>query len=161
MHHRQQHRRGHRSHHRLPPACSGSYLYTSLEFFLIIRGWRIVTVCDIIVKELQKEVTKLIVNPILPGFNPDPCFCRRGGDYYIAVSRPVLRRLRRDELHERPLLRRGQLPDHRQGPARRTRGPAPFPSWNTTLPPGGWSVCRGASGRATRSAAASAADGGF
>jgi xylan 1,4-beta-xylosidase len=28
----------------------------------------------------------MITNPILPGFNPDPCICRRGGDYYIAVS---------------------------------------------------------------------------
>ena len=25
-------------------------------------------------------------NPILPGFNPDPCLCRRGEDYYLAVS---------------------------------------------------------------------------
>src|SRR5574344_387995 len=28
----------------------------------------------------------MITNPILPGFNPDPCICRRGGDYYIVVS---------------------------------------------------------------------------
>lgn len=28
----------------------------------------------------------MITNPILPGFNPDPCICRRGDDYYIAVS---------------------------------------------------------------------------
>ena len=28
----------------------------------------------------------MIQNPILPGFNPDPCICRKGGDYYIAVS---------------------------------------------------------------------------
>lgn len=27
-----------------------------------------------------------IVNPILPGFNPDPSICRVGGDYYIATS---------------------------------------------------------------------------
>lgn len=27
-----------------------------------------------------------ITNPILPGFNPDPCICRAGDDYYIAVS---------------------------------------------------------------------------
>lgn len=27
-----------------------------------------------------------IRNPILPGFNGDPCICRRGDDYYIAVS---------------------------------------------------------------------------
>lgn len=25
-------------------------------------------------------------NPIIPGFNPDPCICRKGDDYYIAVS---------------------------------------------------------------------------
>ena len=25
-------------------------------------------------------------NPILPGFHADPCICRRGDDYYIAVS---------------------------------------------------------------------------
>ncbi len=28
----------------------------------------------------------MIQNPILPGFNPDPCICRKGDDYYIAVS---------------------------------------------------------------------------
>lgn len=28
----------------------------------------------------------MIRNPILPGFNPDPSFCRVGGDYYIATS---------------------------------------------------------------------------
>lgn len=28
----------------------------------------------------------MIHNPILPGFNPDPCICRKGADYYIAVS---------------------------------------------------------------------------
>ncbi|MBE0412096.1 glycoside hydrolase family 43 protein [Yoonia sp.] len=28
----------------------------------------------------------MIVNPILPGFNADPSFCRVGQDYYIAVS---------------------------------------------------------------------------
>ena len=28
----------------------------------------------------------MITNPILPGFNPDPSFCRVGGDYYIATS---------------------------------------------------------------------------
>jgi xylan 1,4-beta-xylosidase len=27
-----------------------------------------------------------IVNPILPGFNPDPSICRVGADYYIATS---------------------------------------------------------------------------
>lgn len=28
----------------------------------------------------------IITNPILKGFNPDPAICRRGDDYYIAVS---------------------------------------------------------------------------
>ncbi|MGX8705043.1 MAG: glycoside hydrolase family 43 protein [bacterium] len=28
----------------------------------------------------------MIKNPILPGFNPDPCICRRGDDFYLAVS---------------------------------------------------------------------------
>jgi xylan 1,4-beta-xylosidase len=28
----------------------------------------------------------LIINPILPGFNPDPSICRVGEDYYIATS---------------------------------------------------------------------------
>lgn len=28
----------------------------------------------------------MIKNPILTGFNPDPCICRKGEDYYIAVS---------------------------------------------------------------------------
>ena len=28
----------------------------------------------------------MIRNPILPGFNPDPCICRKGDDLYIAVS---------------------------------------------------------------------------
>ena len=28
----------------------------------------------------------MIRNPILPGFNPDPSFCRVGNDYYIATS---------------------------------------------------------------------------
>lgn len=28
----------------------------------------------------------MIENPILPGFNPDPCICRRGDDFFIAVS---------------------------------------------------------------------------
>lgn len=27
-----------------------------------------------------------LTNPILPGFHPDPCVCRRGEDYYIALS---------------------------------------------------------------------------
>lgn len=28
----------------------------------------------------------MITNPILPGFNPDPCICRKGEDYYLIVS---------------------------------------------------------------------------
>ncbi len=28
----------------------------------------------------------MITNPILPGFNPDPCICRKNDDYYLAVS---------------------------------------------------------------------------
>lgn len=28
----------------------------------------------------------MIKNPIFKGFNPDPCICRKGDDYYIAVS---------------------------------------------------------------------------
>ena len=28
----------------------------------------------------------MIQNPILKGFNPDPCICRKGDDYYLAVS---------------------------------------------------------------------------
>lgn len=28
----------------------------------------------------------MIKNPILPGFNPDPCICRKRDDYYLAVS---------------------------------------------------------------------------
>lgn len=28
----------------------------------------------------------MIQNPIFKGFNPDPCICRRGDDYYVAVS---------------------------------------------------------------------------
>jgi xylan 1,4-beta-xylosidase len=28
----------------------------------------------------------MLVNPVLPGFNPDPSFCRVGQDYYIATS---------------------------------------------------------------------------
>lgn len=28
----------------------------------------------------------MIENPIFKGFNPDPCICRKGDDYYIAVS---------------------------------------------------------------------------
>lgn len=28
----------------------------------------------------------MIQNPIFPGFNPDPCICRKGEDYYVAVS---------------------------------------------------------------------------
>ena len=28
----------------------------------------------------------MIHNPILPGCNPDPSICRKGGDFYLAVS---------------------------------------------------------------------------
>ena len=28
----------------------------------------------------------MIQNPILPGFHADPCICRKGDDYYLAVS---------------------------------------------------------------------------
>ena len=35
---------------------------------------------------LSDRRTDMIHNPILPGFNPDPCICRKGDDYYIAVS---------------------------------------------------------------------------
>lgn len=28
----------------------------------------------------------MIHNPIIPGFNPDPCICRKNDDYYLAVS---------------------------------------------------------------------------
>ena len=28
----------------------------------------------------------MIHNPVLPGFNPDPCICRKGSDFYLAVS---------------------------------------------------------------------------
>lgn len=28
----------------------------------------------------------MIQNPILPGFNPDPCICKKGDDFYLAVS---------------------------------------------------------------------------
>lgn len=28
----------------------------------------------------------MIHNPVLPGFHPDPCICRKGDDYYLAVS---------------------------------------------------------------------------
>ena len=43
------------------------------------------------VSDAKEELTKkgektMILNPILPGFNPDPCICRKGDDYYLAVS---------------------------------------------------------------------------
>ncbi len=34
----------------------------------------------------EKEPLIMIQNPILPGFHPDPCICRKGEDYYLAVS---------------------------------------------------------------------------
>ena len=32
------------------------------------------------------KFAKIITNPILPGFNPDPCICRVGDDFFIATS---------------------------------------------------------------------------
>lgn len=32
------------------------------------------------------ERNHMLKNPILPGFHPDPCICRKGDDYYLAVS---------------------------------------------------------------------------
>ena len=29
----------------------------------------------------------MIHNPIFKGFNPDPCICRKGDDYYIVTDR--------------------------------------------------------------------------
>jgi|GEM_PF-5935777 len=28
----------------------------------------------------------MLKNPILPGFNPDPCICRKGDDYYMVEA---------------------------------------------------------------------------
>ena len=28
----------------------------------------------------------MIINPILPGFNPDPCICRINGKFYLSAS---------------------------------------------------------------------------
>ena len=28
----------------------------------------------------------MLQNPIVKGFNPDPAICRKGDDYYVAVS---------------------------------------------------------------------------
>ena len=28
----------------------------------------------------------MLQNPIFKGFNPDPVICRKGDDYYVAVS---------------------------------------------------------------------------
>ena len=28
----------------------------------------------------------MITNPIIPGFNPDPCICRKGEDYYLVEA---------------------------------------------------------------------------
>jgi len=59
-----------------------------------------------------------IVNPILPGFNPDPSICRVGSDYYIATSTfewyPGVQihhsnNLRDWTLLTRPLSRKAQL----------------------------------------------------
>ncbi len=35
---------------------------------------------------LHQKDTYMLKNPILPGFHPDPCICRKGDDYYLAVS---------------------------------------------------------------------------
>ena len=60
----------------------------------------------------------MIRNPILPGFNPDPSFCRVGEDYYIATSTfewyPGVqihhsRDLVNWTLVSRPLVRKAQL----------------------------------------------------
>ncbi len=60
----------------------------------------------------------MIINPILPGFNPDPSICRVGADYYIATSTfewyPGVqihhsRNLRDWSLLPRPLCRAEQL----------------------------------------------------
>lgn len=34
----------------------------------------------------KKKESIMMQNPILSGFHADPCICRRGGDYFIAVS---------------------------------------------------------------------------
>lgn len=34
----------------------------------------------------RKERYIMIKNPILPGFNPDPCICRKENDYYLITS---------------------------------------------------------------------------
>ena len=34
----------------------------------------------------MKSQASLLKNPIFPGFNPDPCICKREDDYYVAVS---------------------------------------------------------------------------
>jgi xylan 1,4-beta-xylosidase len=60
----------------------------------------------------------MIRNPILPGFNPDPSFCRAGDDNYIATSTFAwypgvciyhARNLVRRRLVARPLRRVTQL----------------------------------------------------
>ena len=38
------------------------------------------------IKNDEVEEKTMIQNPIFPGFNPDPCICRKGEDYYVAVS---------------------------------------------------------------------------
>ena len=35
---------------------------------------------------LRDGDVSVIRNPVLPGFNPDPSFCRVGEDYYLATS---------------------------------------------------------------------------
>jgi hypothetical protein len=35
---------------------------------------------------LQKSLEMTALNPIMPGFNPDPSICRVGSDYFLATS---------------------------------------------------------------------------
>ncbi|MEK4111685.1 xylan 1,4-beta-xylosidase [Paenibacillus sp. DS2363] len=56
----------------------------------------------------MNKIKKMITNPILPGFHPDPSICRAGEDYYIATSTfewfPGVRiHHSRDLVHWRPI----------------------------------------------------------
>ena len=46
----------------------------------------IIVMTFINVHSKDKERSPMIQNPILPGFNADPCICRKGDNYYVAVS---------------------------------------------------------------------------
>ncbi|WP_257535609.1 glycoside hydrolase family 43 protein [Mesobacillus foraminis] len=35
---------------------------------------------------MENQNQSMIINPVLPGFNPDPCMVRNGEDYYIVTS---------------------------------------------------------------------------